>query len=139
MSEKEEIIFMQTRLVRLASKEWHLPVDEIFNIFGKANVLGYIEKCYGIFHCEGDDAVSRNFFKERGSKLVLDFTDGLILYHGSYCEVKKPLLERCARRKDFGPPPRTRLFVFSRLPLLKHSQMEALKRIRIMAIFPSFS
>ena len=31
------------------------------------------------------------------SKLVLDFTDGLILYHGSYCEVKKPLLERCAR------------------------------------------
>ena len=26
MSEKEEIIFMQTRLVRLASKEWHLPV-----------------------------------------------------------------------------------------------------------------
>ena len=65
---------------------------------------------------------------------MLDFTDGLILYHGSYCEVKKPLLERCARRKDFGPPPRTRLFVFSRLPLLKHSQMEALKRIRIMAI-----
>ena len=132
MSEKEEIIFMQTRLVRLASKEWHLPVDEIFNIFGKADVLGYIEKCYGIFHCEGDDAVLED-------KLVLDFTDGLILYHGSYCEVKKPLLERCARRKDFGPPPRTRLFVFSRLPLLKHSQMEALKRIRIMAIFPSFS
>ena len=33
---------------------------------------------------------------------MLDFTDGLILYHGSYCEVKKPLLERCARRKDFG-------------------------------------
>lgn len=59
MSEKEEIIFMQTRLVRLASKEWHLPVDEIFNIFGKADVLGYIEKCYGIFHCEGDDAVFR--------------------------------------------------------------------------------
>ena len=134
MSEKEEIIFMQTRLVRLASKEWHLPVDEIFNIFGKADVLGYIEKCYGIFHCEGDDAVLEDI-----TELVLDFTDGLILYHGSYCEVKKPLLERCARRKDFGPPPRTRLFVFSRLPLLKHSQMEALKRIRIMAIFPSFS
>ena len=33
---------------------------------------------------------------------MLDFTDGLILYHGSYCEVKKSLLERCARRKDFG-------------------------------------
>ena len=134
MSEKEEIIFMQTRLVRLASKEWHLPVDEIFNIFGKADVLGYIEKCYGIFHCEGDDAVLEDiteFLQRKGIQIIL--------YHGSYCEVKKPLLERCARRKDFGPPPRTRLFVFSRLPLLKHSQMEALKRIRIMAIFPSFS
>ena len=41
MSEKEEIIFMQTRLVRLASKEWHLPVDEIFNIFGKADTWLY--------------------------------------------------------------------------------------------------
>lgn len=58
---------------------------------------------------------------------MLDFTDGLILYHGSYCEVKKPLLERCARRKDFGPPPRTRLFVFSRLPLLKHSANGSIK------------
>lgn len=28
--------------------------------------------------------------------------DGLILYHGSYCEVKKPLLSKCAKRKDFG-------------------------------------
>ena len=52
MSEKEEIIFMQTRLVRLASKEWHLPVDEIFNIFGKADVLGYIEKVMGFFNAK---------------------------------------------------------------------------------------
>ena len=34
MSEKTEITFMQTRLIRLAS-----------------------EKCYGIFHCEDDEAV----------------------------------------------------------------------------------
>ena len=31
-----------------------------------------------------------------------EFCNGLILYHGSYCEVKKPLLEKCAKRKDFG-------------------------------------
>lgn len=69
---KEEIIFMQTRLVRLASKEWHLPVDEIFNIFGKADVLGYIEKCYGIFHCEGDDAVLEDiteFLQRKGIQI----------------------------------------------------------------------
>lgn len=28
--------------------------------------------------------------------------NGLILYHGSYCEVREPLLEKCANRKDFG-------------------------------------
>lgn len=28
--------------------------------------------------------------------------DGLILYHGSYCEVSRPLLDKCSRRKDFG-------------------------------------
>ena len=28
--------------------------------------------------------------------------DGLILYHGSYCEVPTPLLDKCAARKDFG-------------------------------------
>ena len=28
--------------------------------------------------------------------------DGLILYHGSYCEVRSPQNEKCARRKDFG-------------------------------------
>ena len=26
-------------------------------LFKEADVLGYIEKCYGIFHCEGDEAV----------------------------------------------------------------------------------
>ena len=33
---------------------------------------------------------------------MLSIEDGLILYHGSYCEVRQPLLEKCANRKDFG-------------------------------------
>ena len=57
MSEKTEITFMQTRLIRLASEEWHLSVEQIIHLFKEANVLEYIEKCYGIFHCEGDEAV----------------------------------------------------------------------------------
>ena len=57
MSEKAEIIFMQTRLIRLASEEWHLPIEKIVEIFEKVDVLGYIEKGYGIFHCEGDEAI----------------------------------------------------------------------------------
>ena len=57
MSEKTEITFMQTRLIRLASEEWHLPVEQIIHLFKETDVLGYMEKCYGIFHCEGDEAV----------------------------------------------------------------------------------
>ena len=29
MSEKTETTFMQTKLIRLASEEWHLPVEQI--------------------------------------------------------------------------------------------------------------
>lgn len=57
MSKKEEIIFMQIRLIRLASEEWHLSIDKIIEIFKNKNVFSYIEKGYGIFHCEGDDVV----------------------------------------------------------------------------------
>ena len=46
MSEKTEITFMQTRLIRLASEEWHLSVEQIICLFKKADVLGYIEKCW---------------------------------------------------------------------------------------------
>ena len=31
-----------------------------------------------------------------------ELADGLTLYHGSYCQVKRPLLEKCSKRKDFG-------------------------------------
>lgn len=72
MSEKAEIIFMQTRLIRLASEEWHLPINNIIELFKKVDVLGYVETCYGIFHCEGDEAVLEDiteFIKGKGIKL----------------------------------------------------------------------
>ena len=72
MNEKVEIIFMQTRLIRLASEEWHLPVAQIIYLFKKADVLGYIEKGYGIFHCEGDEAVLEDiteFLEGKGIKV----------------------------------------------------------------------
>lgn len=31
-----------------------------------------------------------------------ELSNGLLLYHGSYCEVKSPDLGQCARYKDFG-------------------------------------
>ena len=57
MGEKAEITFMQARLIRLASESWKMPIDKIVELFKKMNVFTYIEKGYGIFHCEGDEAV----------------------------------------------------------------------------------
>ena len=33
MRRETEITFMQTRLIRLASEEWHLPVEQVIHIF----------------------------------------------------------------------------------------------------------
>ncbi|MCM1180807.1 MAG: DUF3990 domain-containing protein [Clostridium sp.] len=33
---------------------------------------------------------------------MLELSDGMLLYHGSYCEVKNPDLAKCASFKDFG-------------------------------------
>ncbi|HIX48477.1 MAG TPA: DUF3791 domain-containing protein [Candidatus Mediterraneibacter caccavium] len=69
MNDKNEITFMQTRMIRLAAEEWHLSIDEVVGIFRKMNVFDYIEKSYGIFHCEGDEAVLeeiREFLERKG-------------------------------------------------------------------------
>ena len=72
MSEKAEITFMQTRLIRLASEEWHLPIEKIIDLFKSVDVFGYIEKCYGIFHCEGDEVILEDiteFIEEKRMKI----------------------------------------------------------------------
>lgn len=57
MSEKTQILFMQTRLIRLASEQWNMSIDKILYLFEIYNILEYIKTGYGIFHCEGDEAV----------------------------------------------------------------------------------
>lgn len=72
MSEKSQIIFMQTRIIRLASEKWHLSIDRIIELFKKVDVFGYIEIGYGIFHCEGDEAVLEDIselLKRKGIKV----------------------------------------------------------------------
>ena len=72
MSEKEEILFMQTRLIRLAAEEWELSMDKVLSLFKQANILDYIEKAYGIFHCEGDEAVLQDveeYIDSKGLKI----------------------------------------------------------------------
>ena len=40
--------------------------------------------------------------RERGMMYMQGITNGLLLYHGSYCEVPVPDLKKCAKQKDFG-------------------------------------
>jgi hypothetical protein len=57
MSEKSEIVFMQVRLLRLASEEWHMSIPKVSELFDKYSILEFIEDCYDEFHTEGDYAV----------------------------------------------------------------------------------
>ena len=57
MSEKFEIIFMQVRLLRLASEKWNITIQNTVDLFEKYSIFKFIEDCYDVFHMEGDDAV----------------------------------------------------------------------------------
>ena len=66
MSEQLQILFMQTRLVRLASNEWNIPISEVNGIFINKDVYHYIKKLWGLFHVEGDYAVLKDIEKYVG-------------------------------------------------------------------------
>lgn len=69
MNERQQIIYMQTRIIRLASEKWNRPIEEIVVLFVKNNVLQYIEEYFGIFHVEGDEAVLEDvitYLKNKG-------------------------------------------------------------------------
>ena len=60
---------MQVRLLRLASEEWHMPIQKVNILFDTYNILKFIEDCYGAFHMEGDAAVFdeiKTFLKNKG-------------------------------------------------------------------------
>lgn len=57
MNERQQIIYMQTRMIRLAFERWNQPMERIVAIFETYDVLQYIEEGFGIFHVEGDEAV----------------------------------------------------------------------------------
>lgn len=72
MSEKQQIIYMQTRIMRLASEEWNKPIETIAELFANHGVLSYIEHCFDIFHLEGDEAILEDvtsYLNKRGMKI----------------------------------------------------------------------
>lgn len=72
MTEKTQVIFMQVRLIRLASETWNMPAEEVVKAFHALKVFDYIEAGYGIFHCEGDEAILEDiseFMARKGWKV----------------------------------------------------------------------
>jgi hypothetical protein len=57
MEEKSQIIYMQTRLVRLAAEQWRKPYRDVVELFRAKGVFRYIAKMWELFHIEGDLAV----------------------------------------------------------------------------------
>ena len=57
MPEKQQILYMQIRLVRLASNYWGKTMDATALLFKEFNIFKYIEDCFEIFHTEGDEAI----------------------------------------------------------------------------------
>ncbi len=57
MSEKTQILFMQTRLLRLAAEHWNATITKVNEIFAGYGVFKFIEECFDEFHTEGDEAV----------------------------------------------------------------------------------
>ena len=74
MSEKLQILYMQARIVRLASEEWNLTIKKVNELFKKNNVYHYIADLWGLFHVEGDYAVLDDiqlYLQSKGERIWL--------------------------------------------------------------------
>lgn len=57
MSEDVQILFMQARIVRLASRRWNKSLNDVATLLLDSGALAYIRDSFDYFHLEGDDAV----------------------------------------------------------------------------------
>lgn len=66
MSESQQILYMQIRILRMCADKFGLSLRETANLFARYDVLSFISEAFGIFHVEGDDSV----FEETKSYLL---------------------------------------------------------------------
>lgn len=60
MGEREQIVYMQVRIVRMYAASHGLALARAARAFDDAGAFHYIADCWGLFHVEGDDAVLRD-------------------------------------------------------------------------------
>lgn len=57
MSEETQALFMQARIVRLASLRWQTPIQRVATTLLDSGALAYVRDSFDFFHLEGDEAV----------------------------------------------------------------------------------
>ncbi len=70
MEEKRQILFMQVRILKMASEKFKLSLADTARLFKKYEVLRFIRELYGLFHMEGDLAIFedvKEFLKSKGA------------------------------------------------------------------------
>lgn len=70
MERRQEIIYMQVRIARIASERWRLSPRETAHVFETYRVAEYIEQNYELLHLEGDEAVFQDisaFLEAKGA------------------------------------------------------------------------
>ena len=70
MNEQQQILYMQVRLLRMASEKFGISLKETAELFRTFDVLSYIRVGWGIFHTEGDEAVFvdiKQYLKNKGA------------------------------------------------------------------------
>lgn len=70
MNEQQQILYMQIRILRMASEKFGISLKETAELFRTFDVLSYIRIGWGIFHTEGDEAVFvdvKQYLKNKGA------------------------------------------------------------------------
>ena len=57
MDERAQIVYMQMRLIRLASEKWKMSIPDVCDKFSKYDIFNFVDKCFGLFHVQGDNAI----------------------------------------------------------------------------------
>ena len=72
MNEQQQILYMQVRILRMASERFGISLKEAALLFKKFEVLSYIRVGWGIFQTEGDEAIFvdvKQFLKNKGADI----------------------------------------------------------------------
>lgn len=57
MGEQEQLIYMQTRLMRMAMERLNMTPAEVSVLFERYGLAEFIEENFDLYHTEGDEAV----------------------------------------------------------------------------------